>query len=112
MMRKILVCLLVLVLLTCFVFSVSAASEYDGSDETDEGYFEVGNCLLISFGAGLLIALIAVCVMYGQLKSVRRQRAANSYTKPGSMNVTNAQDIYLYRNVTKVAIQQNNSNNR
>lgn len=55
----------------------------------------------ISLLVGLIIALISVGVMKGQLKTVRREPAANSYVVDGSMNVTENRDFFLYRNVTR-----------
>jgi uncharacterized protein len=65
--------------------------------------------LLICAGVGLVIGLIVVLILKGQLKSVRRQNQANAYIRPGSMQVTVARDLFLYRNVTKTRRQSNNS---
>lgn len=57
----------------------------------------------MALGIGFLIAIIAVSVMKSKLKSVRRQPAASSYIRPDSFQVTQSQDIFLYRNVTRTA---------
>lgn len=62
-------------------------------------------CLVI----GLVIALIVTSVMRGQLKTVRKQDTANQYVKSGSMHVTHATDLFLYRNVSRVKKAQNSS---
>lgn len=72
-------------------------------------HFNFGFNILISVGIGLVIAIIAVLVMKSQLKSVRFQSAAANYLKPGSMQVDNAYDNFLYRNVNKVAKPKNES---
>ncbi len=59
--------------------------------------------ILVALGVGFLIAIIAVSVMKSKLKSVRRQPAASSYIRPNSFRVTQSQDIFLYRNVTRTA---------
>lgn len=79
-----------------------------------EGYsdgltFDVGENLLIAAVAGLVISLIVVLIMKGQLKSVRRQNAANAYVKSGSMHLTQSGDYFMYRNVSKTPRQTNNS---
>ena len=51
--------------------------------------------------AGLLIAAIYTANLKGQLKSVQAQRAAASYVKNGSLNVTNSRDFFLYRHVDR-----------
>ena len=66
------------------------------------GYpFNFGNTLLICLVIGIIVALIVSAVLKGQLKSVRKQEKANVYVKPGSMNVTLSNDIFLYRNITR-----------
>ena len=59
------------------------------------------NTLLICLGIGLVIALIATGIMKGQLKSVRSQSAAADYVKSGSLQVTEAHDLFLYRNIVR-----------
>ena len=56
--------------------------------------------LLISLAIGMVVALIVTGIMRMQLRSVRRQPAATEYTKAGSMRVTVAHDLFLYRTVT------------
>lgn len=48
----------------------------------------------ISLGIGLVIALIAVSVMKSKLKTVRYKAEANSYVRPGSMNITVSRDLF------------------
>lgn len=71
--------------------------------------FPVGQNLLIALAVGLVIALIVTGIMRGQLKSVRRQPAAEDYMKQGSMKLQVRHDIFLYRNVTRRAKPKNNS---
>ena len=47
-----------------------------------------------------MIALIAVMVMKGQLKSVR-QKNAGAYQKADSLHLTQAYELFLYRNVNR-----------
>lgn len=64
--------------------------------------------LLVALGIGALIALIVVSSMKAKLKSVRFQPAANNYLKPGSLNVTMAQEVFLYNTVTRTAKPKDN----
>lgn len=64
--------------------------------------FPVWLGLLIALGIGLLVALIAVGIMKGQLKSVRAQRSAAGYVKAGSMQLTRQTDLYLYSQITRI----------
>ncbi len=57
---------------------------------------------------GVIIALIAVSSMKAKLKTVRFQPAANNYLKPGSLNVTLAQEHFLYNTVTRTARPKDN----
>lgn len=65
--------------------------------------------LIICFVIGLVAALIVTGVMRSQLKSVRKQMGAGDYTRAGSMQLTHSSDLFLYRNVTRVKIQNSSS---
>ena len=71
--------------------------------------FETGENLLIAVIVGLVAALIVTGILRGQLNSVRRQYAAGNYIKQGSMQVTQATEFFLYRNVSRQAKPKNNS---
>lgn len=62
--------------------------------------FDFKMSLVVSVGIGFLVALIATSSMKSQLKSVKFKKEANSYLKPGSMMITDARDMFLYRKVT------------
>ena len=55
-------------------------------------------CIVI--GAALGIAVVQG--MKAQLKSVRKEKSAANYVRPGSMNLTGKQDLFLYSNVNRV----------
>ena len=76
---------------------------------TDETSFKWFSALIISLIVGFVIAFIVTSSMKSKLKSVRRQLAANEYTKNGSMNVSESRDFYLYSTMTRVARPKNNS---
>lgn len=57
--------------------------------------------LIIALVVALVLALIITGIMKGQLKSVRSQRAAANYVRPGSMNVTESYEMFLYRTVDR-----------
>ena len=56
--------------------------------------------ILIALGIGLIVALIVTGVMRSALKSVAMQHAAE-YVRPGSLQLTRSQDIFLYRTVSR-----------
>lgn len=71
-------------------------------------YFSVGRiigALIVAF----LIALIAASAEKGKLTSIYKNDTAFNYEKPGSLRVTTARDIFLYRNVSKVRIERSTS---
>lgn len=68
-----------------------------------------GKTIAICMLAGMAIGGIAVGVMASQMKTVRMQNAASDYVRPGSMQLTNSQDIYLYSHVTRTAKPKNTS---
>ena len=71
--------------------------------------FDKGMALIISLAIGLIVAFIAVGNMKSAMKSVREQAGAKDYVKQNSMNITEARDYYLYRNVTRSAKPDNSS---
>ena len=71
--------------------------------------FNTGKNLLICLGIGLVVALIVTGIWKGQLKSVRKQSAANSYVKAATMQITQSGDFFMYRNVTKTQKQSSSS---
>ena len=81
-------------------------------DDEDTGFvLPPPTWILISIGAGLIVALVVVGSMKRKLKTVNLQAAANSYLKSGSLNITESNDIFLYSNVTRTAKPKNNDNN-
>ena len=71
--------------------------------------FKFGKNILIAVIIGLVLGLIVALILKGQLKSVRKQNQANVYVKPGSMQITTSNDLFLYRNVTRTKKASNNS---
>ena len=71
--------------------------------------FNTGKNLLICLGIGLVVALIVTGIWKNQLKSVRKQSAANAYVKAGTMQITQSGDFFMYRNVTKTQKQSSSS---
>ncbi len=84
--------------------------------EDDYGYSSPGvdwtKNIFISLMVGFGVSLLIVFGMKSKLKTVRTKSEASDYVVPGSMNVTNAYERFLYRHVTKTPRQQNNSGGR
>lgn len=59
--------------------------------------------------AAIIIAGIVLTVMILGMKTARPQYNASQYVKDGSLNITRAQDIYLYRTQTRVKIEKPSS---
>lgn len=68
----------------------------------------LGTSLII----GLVIAFIYTMYLKSQLKTVRRKPSASDYVVPGSMQLTQQRDIYLYANLKKTPKPKNNSSSR
>lgn len=64
---------------------------------------------LIALGIGLVIAFLIVNSMRMKLKSVAPNESATDYMRPGSMNVRESKDMFLYRTVSRRAKPKNNS---
>ena len=63
-------------------------------------------CLAIGFVLSLIISKIVA----SSLRPVRKQQNASNYVRKGSMVVTNGQDVFMYRNVSKTEISRNDDN--
>lgn len=66
-------------------------------------------CFVIAIGAGILIGTLIMSKYKNELKTVRKRNEATSYVRPGSMQVTVANDMFLYSNVSKVKRQTESS---
>ncbi len=64
----------------------------------------------ISIVIGMVISFIIMSVFRSQLKSVHRKPAARDYQIPGSMQITEQSDMYLYSHVTRTPKQTQNNN--
>lgn len=83
-----------------FITQAKSGDPYDDHNLPKDPY-PVLLWLAISLVVGLVVALIVTGVMRGKLKSVRFQSYAADYVRPGSMNVRESRDLFLYRNVTR-----------
>ncbi|MBO5130378.1 MAG: TPM domain-containing protein [Oscillospiraceae bacterium] len=81
-----------------FLSQAKSGTPYDRGALPKEPFHAISS-LLISFGIGLLAALITTGVMKGKLKTVHAQAAAAQYVQPGSLNITEARDMFLFRQV-------------
>lgn len=68
-----------------------------------------GTTIAICMGVGLLIGLITVGIMAARMRSVKLRGSASDYVRPGSMQITNSRDLYLYSHVTRTPRPKNNS---
>lgn len=75
------------------------------SESTYNWFYGVLFSLTVGVGIGLLITFS----MKSKLKSVRSQPAARDYLVKDSMHLTQSKDIYLYRNVSRVALPKESS---
>lgn len=82
-----------------YIYHAYTDSPYDVEDFTDHS-FHLGKRLAICFGVGLVIALVAVAVMYGQLKSVRSHTASH-YVRGEGLKLTASRDLFLYAHVDR-----------
>ena len=103
-MRKIVLLLLIILLCTVTVFAATDAQT--DSFETIKTYI-IGSCIF-----GFVVALIITLVMKSKLKSVRSQRTAANYQRPGSMQLTHSSDLFLYSTVTRMKKPEPSKSNR
>ena len=74
-----------------------------------KGGFPVGLLFIALIAGAVLSFLIPMSVLKGQLKSVAPKAAATDYLRKGSMNLRVERDMFLFRNVSRVAKPKNNS---
>ncbi len=84
-----------------FIVQAKTGEPYD-IQSLPKADFAVGKTLLIALTVGFVIALIVTLIWKGQLKSVRKQTGADVYTKQGSMQIRQATDLFLYRDLRRV----------
>ena len=86
--------------------------EYEIDGEINGFPFNFGTNLFISLAIGVTVALIVTGVMKSELKSRKMQLAATEYTRPGSMKVTTANDLFLYRTMNRYKKESSSSGSR
>ncbi len=65
--------------------------------------------LVIALLIGIVIAFIYTAYLKSQLKTVKSKASASDYIIPGSMQLTQQRDVFMYRNVKKTPKPKNNS---
>lgn len=80
----------------------------DVHDEVEDHRSYDVTWIFIGLIVGLATGLIVTGIMRSALKSVREQKYAGSYVKDGSLNITVARDIFLYRTVSRVPRPRDN----
>jgi len=91
-----------------FITQAKAGAPFDAGT-LPKGAFHAVRSLLISLGVGLIAALIVTGSMKGKLKTVHAQVAAAEYVKPGSMNVTERREMFLYSQIQRHKREQEKS---
>ncbi|MBQ8605660.1 MAG: TPM domain-containing protein [Clostridia bacterium] len=71
--------------------------------------FKAMKAVIIAVVIGFVFAFIVTGSMKGQLKSVKMQKAAANYQRPGSLSLVNSTDYFLYSTVSKVKKESNSS---
>lgn len=69
----------------------------------DSRSFHFVRKLLIALVVGFIVAFIVAGSMKRQLTSVQMVNQANDYVRPGSLNITDSKDLFLYASVTRTA---------
>lgn len=83
-----------------FITQARTGEPYD-VDHLPKLPFSIFGFIILSFGAGFVIALIATGIMRSQLKSVYSQRKGDKYIKKNSMKLTKKEDLFLYKKVER-----------
>lgn len=91
-----------------FITQARTGEAYD-SGTLPKAPFSVGYSLGKALLIGLFIAVIITLAMRSSMKSVHFQPAAAAYVKSGSMNVTEAKDLFLYSHVDRRVREKSSS---
>lgn len=89
-----------------FLTQAKAGKPYDSDNLPREE--NIALRIIVAIGIGVVAAFIVTASMKGKLKSVRFSPAASDYVKPGSLNVRNGSEVFLYTKVNRVPIPKNN----
>ena len=60
----------------------------------------------ICFAIAFVLSLIISKIVASSLRPVRKQQNATNFVRKGSMVVTNGQDVFMYRNVSRTEISR------
>ena len=71
--------------------------------------FHWGTKIAVGLIIGLIVALIVTGSMKKKLTSVRMATEANDYVIPGTLNITESRDTFLYSHVTRTERQSSSS---
>ncbi len=83
-----------------FISQARTGEPYDIGNLPREPFNAVRN-LAVAFGIAFMISLAVTGIMKSQLKTVRKQAAADNYIKQGSMQLTKKNELFLYQNVDR-----------
>lgn len=81
-------------------FKDTDADVYTTGDETDSSKSPV-KTIILCIVAGMAMGFIVIFAIASKNKSVRMQKNATVYTRPGSFVVTGSYDNFLYKNLDK-----------
>lgn len=85
-----------------FLTQAKKGSPYD-IDHMPKDPYNIPLNIAIGLLIGLVIAFVVVSVMKSKLKSVSLKGSASDYVKNGSLNLTESNDIFLYRTISRHA---------
>lgn len=91
-----------------FITQAKTGTPYDVGNMPEEPYSFFGS-LIVSLGIGFIVAFIVTGIWKSSLKSVARKTRATNYIKHGSLDITDARELFLYRTVDRRARPKNQS---
>ena len=90
-----------------FITQAKTGDPYDSHNLPKEP-FNVVLSVFIAIFAAIIVASVGGGILKGQLKSVRAKTEAADYMKPGSLQLTEARDFFLYRHIDRREKPKNN----
>lgn len=91
-----------------FINQARTGKPYD-KDSLPKEPFNFAMSFVIAIGIGLVFGWIMVGSMKSKLKTVVKQHAATNYMRPGSMNLVNSMDYFIYSKLDRYEKSSNSS---
>ncbi len=82
---------------------ITEAKNNEPYDVDNQRFVFEPSWIVIALIVGIVVAFIYTGTLKAQLNNVKKNNSAASYVRPGSLNLSVSNDMFLYRNVSRTA---------